>query len=149
MYVWCCPGAIYGGIRPTDKIRPMEFTHGHSVQYSQARKYRRFHLQFPVCLSVPAGEAARKVDGVSKNVSLGGLLVKTANVLPVSASVNLTVNILGRKSRRPILLHGEGEVVRVVELARGAGFEIAVKCTRPITELRCHVRQTSSSSRSV
>ncbi|HTZ83676.1 MAG TPA: PilZ domain-containing protein [Candidatus Acidoferrales bacterium] len=117
----------------------MDSTLGHSARYSQARRYRRFHLQFPVCLSFPAGEAARKVDGVSKNVSLGGLLVKTEDVLPISTPVDLTVNVMGWSSRRPILLHGEGKVVRVVELARGAGFEIAVKCTRPITELRSHV----------
>lgn len=118
----------------------MDSTLGRSVRYSQARRYRRFHLQFPVCLSFPAGEVARKVDGVSKNVSLGGLLVKTDDVLPISTPVNLTLNVVGRSSRRPILLHAEGEVVRVLELALGAGFEIAVKCTRPITELRSHVR---------
>lgn len=117
---------------------------GHSVRYSQARRYRRFHLQFPVCLSFPAGEVARKVDGVSKNVSLGGLLVKTEDVLPISTAVNLTLNVVGRNSRRPILLHAEGEVVRVLELAPGAGFEIAVKCTRPISELRSQVRAIRS-----
>lgn len=122
----------------------MESTLGRSVRFSQARRYRRFHLQFPVCLSFPAGEVARKVDGVSKNVSLGGLLVKTDDVLPISTPVNLTLNVVGRSSRRPILLHAEGEVVRVLELALGAGFEIAVKCTRPITELRSHVRAGGS-----
>jgi hypothetical protein len=122
----------------------MDLPLGHFARRSQARKYRRFHLQFPVCLSFPAGEAARKVDGVSKNVSLGGLLVKTDDVLPISTPVNLTVNVVSRNSRRPIFLHGEGEVVRVVELARGAGFEIAVKCARPITELRSHVSSTRS-----
>lgn len=127
----------------------MDFTEVHSARYSQARRYRRFHLQFPVCLSFPAGEAARKLEGVSKNVSLGGLLVKTGDVLPISTAVNLTVSVMGRSSGRPIVLHGEGEVVRVLELASGAGFEIAVKCRRPITELRSDVTEADFSSRTV
>src|SRR4051812_38220293 len=86
---------------------------GPQAHHSEARKHRRFHLQFPVSLNFSVGDVAREYEGMSKNVSLGGLLVKTAQALPLRARVKLTMELEGRKSGRVIRLCVDGEVVRV------------------------------------
>jgi len=48
--------------------------------------------------------------------------------------VSLTMSVEGPESRRPVLLHGEGQVVRVNSLGPQAGFAIAVECSRCIRE---------------
>jgi hypothetical protein len=111
--------------------------------YQVARKYRRFDLQFPVCLSFPAGKSVREIDAVSKNVSIGGLLLRTDNRIPPRTRVSLTMHVQGPWFRRPVRLHGEGKVVRVEKLGPGAGFAIAVECTQSITEMEDHLSAAS------
>ncbi len=100
------------------------------------RRYRRFDLQFPVCLSFPCGGAIRELATVSKNVSSGGVLLKADDQIPPHTQVNLTMEVRGAWSRRPVRLLGEGEVVRVERLEAGAGFAIAIECKRPIAEIQ-------------
>jgi hypothetical protein len=108
------------------------------------RKHRRFELQFPVFLSFPAGGIARELEGISKNVSLGGVLVKTGDQVPLRTKITMTMNVIDPLSRRPVRLHGAGEVVRIEALEQGAGFAIAVKCERPISEIRMHLPQNGA-----
>ncbi len=98
------------------------------------RKYRRFDLHFPVTLSLLGGEKARELSGVTQNVSLGSLLVNSGAEAPLHSRVSLTMSVEGPESRRPVLLHGEGQVVRVNSLGPQAGFAIAVECSRCIRE---------------
>ena len=95
---------------------------------SKVRKHRRFDLQFPVFLTVPAGAEARELEGVSQNVSLGGVLVKAGHEIAIRTKVALRMEVLSPRSRRPVRLAGEGEVVRVEALDGGSAFAIAVKC---------------------
>ncbi len=111
---------------------------GPLTRYPRERKYRRFDLQFPVALSFPAGEVAQKLEGVSENVSLGGLLVNAGDHLPLYTRVNLIMKVVSPRSRRPVLLRGEGRVVRVEYLGAGGRFAIAVQCEQPITEMEPH-----------
>jgi len=111
--------------------------------YQIARRYRRFDLQFPVCVSFPAGESVCEISAVSKNVSIGGLLLRADSRVPPHTPVSLTMRVQGPWFRRPVRLQGEGKVIRVEELGPGAGFAIAVECTHSITEMEDHLSAAS------
>jgi hypothetical protein len=103
--------------------------------YPTARRYRRFDLQFPVSLSFAADGAPRAIEAISKNVSVGGVLIEAGDQVPLRTQVSLMMNVVGPRSRRPVRLMGEGEVVRVEPAGAGAGFSIAVECRQPIAEI--------------
>ena len=103
--------------------------------YPNQRRYRRFDLELPVSLRVPSEEKVLEFAAVSKNVSARGFLLKTHDRIPPRTRVTLTMEVLGPRSRRPIRLLGEGEVVRVEALEPGAGFAIAIDCKESITEI--------------
>jgi hypothetical protein len=100
------------------------------------RRYRRFQLQFPVCLSFPSDGAVSRVLAVSRNVSLGGMLLRSEDRIPPHTAVSLTMNVWGPGSERSVRLLGEGEVVRVESLGPDAGFAIAIECNQPIREMQ-------------
>lgn len=77
------------------------------------RRYRRFDLQFPVHLSFPSSGEVRELNTISRNVSIGGLLLKATNSLPPQTEVSLTIEVKDPRLRRPVRLLGEGRVVRV------------------------------------
>jgi hypothetical protein len=100
------------------------------------RKYRRFNIQFPVRVSFPSAGLRRSLIAVSKNVSIGGILVKAENQIPAHTAVSLTIDVRGLGSGRAVRLLGEGEVVRVESLGANAGFAIAIECSQPIREMQ-------------
>ena len=114
---------------------PQDFDAPHQKE----RRHRRFDLQFPVSLSFPSEGAVRELEGISRNVSIGGLLLKVNDPVPVRTRVSLPMEVQGPWTGRPVRLRGEGEVVRVERLESGAGFAIAIACNRPIAELKQHV----------
>jgi hypothetical protein len=99
------------------------------------RRYRRFDLQLPVSLTFPSAGVVRELVGVSKNVSSGGLLLKTSDQIPPNTRVSLTIKVEVPRSSRPVRLQGEGEVVRVERLEAGSGFAIAIAWNRPLAEV--------------
>jgi hypothetical protein len=103
------------------------------------RRHRRFDLQFPVSLNFSSGGAVRELAGISSNVSIGGLLLKVNDPVPVRTRVSLTMAVEDPWRRRPIQLLGKGAVVRVERLGSGAGFALAIECKRPITEVKSHL----------
>ena len=111
--------------------------------YPRERRYRRFDLQFPVHVAFPSAGTVRELDTISRNVSIGGLLVKANDSLPPETQVSLTIEVKGPRLRRPVLLVGKGQVVRVERLEAGAGFAIAIECKRPIAEIENHLPATS------
>ncbi len=117
----------------------MHSTQGPPTSYTKARKHRRFDLQFPVSLSFAANGAPREIDAVSKNVSVGGVLIEADDQVPLRTQVSLMMNVVGPRSRRPVVLLGKGEVVRVESMGPGSGFVIAVECRQPITEIEEHL----------
>lgn len=106
------------------------------------RRHRRFDLQLPVCLSFPARGAVRELAGISKNVSIGGLLLRVSDPVPVRTRVSLTMAVEDPRLRRPVRLLGKGKVVRVERLESGAGFAVAIQCKSPITEIENHLPAT-------
>lgn len=110
--------------------------------YPKKRRFQRYNLQFPVHLSFPSAGKVRELDGVSRNVSIGGLLLKTADLLPPQTEVSLTIEVKGPRFRRPVRLLGEGQVVRVERSQGEAGFTIAIECKQPIAEIENHFPAT-------
>jgi PilZ domain len=96
------------------------------------RKYRRYPLQCNVHLQFRSAGGDSQLDGVTKNVSMGGLLIESDSLIPECGLVTFTMTVAGGQVTRAIELRGEGEVVRVESDARGTGFAIALKCARPI-----------------
>ena len=103
--------------------------------YQKERRHRRFDLQFPVCLTFRSEGEVRELQTISRNVSVGGLLLSARDRVPPHTRVNLSIDVRSPWSRRPVRLRGEGEVVRVEVLGPGAGFAIAVECKHSITEM--------------
>jgi hypothetical protein len=102
--------------------------------HSPERKYRRFALQFPVSVKIESGADVREVPAMSKNVSIGGLLLEVPAAIPQECAISFTLTVNKQRAVRPIQLAGEGRVVRVESLEDGK-FTIAVECSLPISEL--------------
>ena len=99
------------------------------------RKYRRYSLEYPVRITLHSNGLNYEVETISKNISVGGLLVRSASPMTERAPVTFEISLHGEGGVRPIHLVGEGEVVRV-ELNGSAGvYSIALQCTLPITQL--------------
>jgi hypothetical protein len=105
------------------------------ARYPKERRYRRFNLQFPVSLSFASAGSVRELFAVTKNVSIGGLLLRTEDAVPPHARVSLTMDVRGPRSIRPVRLIGDGLVVRVENLGPREGYAIAIECTAAITQL--------------
>lgn len=101
----------------------------------QGRKYRRFALEFPVRMKFRSGSATAEIEAVSQNVSVGGLLVRSALPIPQHTPVTFILSVHGKQSVRPVHLMGEGEVVRVEGGEAEVTFMMAVKCDAPVTQL--------------
>jgi hypothetical protein len=112
------------------------------VSHRKERKHRRFDLQFPVCLSFHSASVLREVAGVSRNVSVGGLLLKVSDLVPLRTKVSLTIAVQDPRLCRPVRLLGKGEVVRAERLECDSGFAIAIECRHPITEIESHLPAT-------
>src|SRR2546422_606544 len=80
-------------------------------------------------------------EAISRNVSIGGILLIANDSLPPRTRVSLTMDVRGPGSGRRVQLLGEGDVVRVQRLESGVGFAIAIQCQQPIN------RNGKSSSR--
>jgi len=110
---------------------------GTAVQTSDwhGRKYRRFELAFPVRMKVQVGSTSTNIETVSRNVSVGGLLVRSMLPVTPGTHVSFVLTVHGEQGVRPIQLVGEGKVVRVEAEEGGASYFVAVKCDTPVTHL--------------
>ncbi len=101
----------------------------------RGRRYRRFNLEFPVQMQVQSHALVTEIEAVSKNVSVGGLLVRSVLMIPQNTAVSFVLSVHGERAVRPIHLMGEGEIVRVESEEAGATFVMAIKCKAPVTQL--------------
>jgi PilZ domain-containing protein len=99
------------------------------------RKFRRFKLKYRVRVNFQSGNTMAEVHAVTRNISLGGLLLESACAIPYLSPVEFTITAHGSTIFRPIQLRGAGEVVRVEPCETVDGFGIAVACSRPITQV--------------
>lgn len=101
----------------------------------RGRTYRRFRLEFPVRLKFHSGASSTEIDTVSKDLSLGGLLVRSTLPIPEHTTVSFVLSVHGNESLRPVHLIGEGAVVRVETATADESFALAIRCNTPVTEL--------------
>jgi hypothetical protein len=107
------------------------------------RRYRRFKLRYPVHLLFRSGELISEVDGVSRDASIGGLLVESPVPIPQHRAVNFVISLTGR-TVRPVELIGEGRVVRVERSEAAGEFTVAIECNKPITQIEAYLPADSS-----
>ena len=107
-----------------------------AIPVRRQRRHRRFNLQFPVSLSFSFNAGLRKLNAVSANISIGGVLLKATTAVPPQTQVSLAMEVKGPWSHRPVRLVARGTVVRVENLGEEDGFAIAIQCLQPITEMK-------------
>ena len=107
---------------------------------SQERTFRRFNFEHIIRVRFPAGNNAAQFDAVTRNISLGGLLLESAHLVPHRSPVEFTITVRGRSPSRPIQLKGTGKVVRAEPSGKPDRFVLAVACSQPITQMQQHIR---------
>jgi PilZ domain len=106
---------------------------------TQKRKHRRFSLQYPVRLKLDCTDSIVEFEAVSRNISIGGLLLETSSLIPRDTPVSFIVTVRGAEIVRPIQFAGQGKVVRVDARTRQSCFAIAVECARPIAQINAQL----------
>jgi hypothetical protein len=96
----------------------------------EQRKYRRFSVSYPVHVKFHLEGSVSELQAVTKDVSIGGLLLETASPIPQHCPVDFIMTLHGGPVTRPIQIMGEGEVVRVSRSGLVQDFAIAIKCKR-------------------
>jgi len=103
---------------------------------SQKRSSLRFTMEYPVHIKFQTeNSATHEIETISKNVSVRGLLVKSAARIPLHTSVTFIMCVQREQAVRPIHLSGEGEIVRIEDDTTDETFLIAVRCKRPLIQL--------------
>jgi hypothetical protein len=123
-------------VSPTEEHDMAEPSHISRRPNPQERRYRRFSLRYPVNIKFHSENSVSELRAISRNISLGGVLLEADSALPQHCDVSFIVTVRGHHIIGPTQILGEGEVVRVEPQRSGAGFAIAVKCKRPISELQ-------------
>ena len=100
------------------------------------RKYRRFSGNFPIQLKFRLGESVSELQAVTNNVGVGGFLLQAISPIPQHSRISFLMTLHGGTVIRPVQVVGEGRVVRVEAHQSGAGFAVAVKCQRPMSQIR-------------
>lgn len=103
------------------------------------RKFQRFKLKYHVRVNFKSENTVAAIDAVTRNVSLGGLLLESACLIPHLSPVEFTITLDGATVSRPVKLAGVGDVVRVEPGELADRFGIAVACREPITQLTDHL----------
>jgi PilZ domain len=103
---------------------------------SGQRKHRRFSVSYPVHVKWHLEDSVSELQAVAKNVSVGGLLLETASPIPLRCPISFIMTLQGGPVIHPIQVIGEGEIVRVEPHGPAAGFAIAVKCRRPLSQIQ-------------
>ena len=81
------------------------------------------------------GSTTAEIEAVSKNLSVGGLLIRSLLPVPEHTTVSFVLSVHGRESLRPVHLRGDGEIVRVENVEAEGAYVMAVKCDAPVKEL--------------
>lgn len=103
------------------------------------RRHRRFSLRYAVHVKFGLANSVYELEAVSNNFSLGGVLLEADSPIPQYCDVSFTMTVKGHPIVGSTQVAGEGKVLRVEPHPSGAGFAIAVKCKRPISQLAGHL----------
>ncbi len=106
------------------------------------RKYRRFNRNYPVCVTMQSGGVPTEIRAMSRNVSLGGLLLDTPFTIPEHSQVTFVMTIQNGSEGRPVEIAGEGSVVRV-EGSSGSDVRVAIECKAPMAQIENELSEAS------
>jgi hypothetical protein len=121
------PGAWREGLSPFCSERAKGTQ---SPRATEQRKERRKHVRYPVRLPVffswkKRGSAVIACEGITRDISLRGAYVLSANCLPVDTVIEMEI-LLPRSLRKPnLLIVGKVRIQRVERASRkklGTGF---------------------------
>lgn len=79
--------------------------------------------------------AVTAVDAVTRNISLGGLLLESPCLIPCHTAVEFIITLQSGVISRPVKLKGAGQIVRVEPGRTAEKFAIAVACSQLLSEL--------------
>ena len=103
------------------------------------RKYPRFNLEYPIHLKIVGDGFAGELETISKNLSIGGFLMRSASAIPLHTPITFIISVHGQQGVRPIHLAGQGTIVRVETNDNDATFLLAVQCEMPMAQLEQHL----------
>jgi hypothetical protein len=109
------------------------------METPEERRFQRFDLSYPVHVKFPSGNATAEVDAVTRNISIGGLLLESTRRIPYRSPVEFEITLAGPPISRLFQLGGAGEVVRVEPGATTDRFAIAVVCAQPIYQIEAYL----------
>jgi PilZ domain len=96
------------------------------------RSHARFALRCRAQVEFTFVGTSSRLDCVTRNVSIGGLLIESPALVPEHMSVNFSITADGRQMVPALEFTGAGEVVRVQPDPSGEGCVVAIKAARPI-----------------
>jgi hypothetical protein len=96
------------------------------------RLHRRFDLCCRIRLAFSSDGIESQLDAITRNVSIGGLLLDSPRSIPLECSVSFTMIAEGGNVSHPLEFTGAGQVLRVNPDFSGDRFDIALKCLREI-----------------
>ncbi len=105
-----------------------------STANRQERRHRRFCLSYPVRVRFDSGDGISEFQTVSRNISLGGMLLEAEILIPQFTEVSFVLTLQGQHMVHPVDLAGNGQVVRVQRSESGAGYVLALQCSRPLVD---------------
>lgn len=103
----------------------------------ELRKVARYYLRLPVQLSYEPAGSRKTFFATTRDISIAGLFVVSAENLPVHTQVDVSVKLESAMAEAPIQLTapiqlmGSGKVVRQSEGTEEVGFAIAVRLNWP------------------
>jgi hypothetical protein len=100
----------------------------YSLRMNSPQRERR-ELRYPVHLPASLTLAHKEFHAHSENISLGGILLSSAFLIPQGSTVEVAVGVPA-PARPGMLLSSRGKVLRVQPMASG-GFGIAIKLDHP------------------
>ena len=89
----------------------------------------RRHVRYPLHLPVSLRLDDRELRTQSENISVKGILLSSASLIPEGAIVDLTVSV-GTSPTPSVFLFARGKVLRVHQKVSG-NFAVAIECERP------------------
>lgn len=117
-------GSSVGGLEPVLE-----------ADLKQRREFKRYTMELPLLFTWSAeGRLRGRAQGVSRNLSAGGVFFLTRAQPPLGASIHLQVFLPPLvQGALPLCIEAEGRVVRVEPAARGEGKNgIAVANVHPV-----------------
>jgi len=86
----------------------------------------------------------KEFGATSRNISLGGLLVRSSDVVPWDCDVEFEMLVQKDPARKGMRLRGQGRVVRVEQFATDNYFLVALECLSPMRRVLDEIRRAAA-----